>query len=35
LGARLQPRLPDMLLRLVLGALAIIVAGLYLAQSLT
>jgi uncharacterized protein len=34
LGARLQPHLPETLLRLVLAALAIIVAGLYLAQSL-
>jgi uncharacterized protein len=35
LGARLQPRLPETALRLLLGGLAIAVAGLYLAQSLT
>lgn len=35
LGARLQPHLPETALRLLLGALAIAVAGLYLAQSLT
>jgi uncharacterized protein len=35
LGARLQPRLPETQLRLLLGILAIIVAGLYLTQSLT
>lgn len=34
LGARLQPHLPETMLRLLLGALAVTVAGLYLAQGL-
>lgn len=33
-GARLQPRLPETFLRLLLGALAVGVAGLYLAQAI-
>ncbi|WP_106397792.1 sulfite exporter TauE/SafE family protein [Actinocorallia populi] len=34
LGARLQPRLPEKALRLLLGGLAVAVAGLYLVQGL-
>ncbi|MEU0483153.1 hypothetical protein ABZ260_28685 [Streptosporangium sp. NPDC006013] len=34
-GAHLQPRLPESVLRLLLGALAIALAGLYAAQALT
>jgi uncharacterized membrane protein YfcA len=34
LGARLQPRLPERLLRISLGALAIATATLYIAQAM-
>jgi uncharacterized membrane protein YfcA len=34
LGARLQPRLPERALRLLLGSLATLLAVLYLAQSI-
>ncbi|MFC0556200.1 TSUP family transporter [Planotetraspora thailandica] len=34
LGARLQPRLPETTLRLTLGALAVVLGGMYIAQAL-